>query len=114
MFQNLKLKHLQQFPMDFKLKLTLSKYSYLHLHIKENKERLKNIGEPKRSQSYLRLVAVPCAKKPEGVIALETDLRKTKKVYGAAYTKRIKKVKKLEQTVKTSQVRRRADIVVSD
>ncbi|GJY90193.1 hypothetical protein Tco_0505389 [Tanacetum coccineum] len=44
----------------------------------------------------------------------EGNLRQTKKVYGAAYTKLIKKVKKLEQTVKTSQVRRRANIVVSD
>ncbi|GJZ10673.1 hypothetical protein Tco_0545432 [Tanacetum coccineum] len=34
--------------------------------------------------------------------------------YGAAFTKLIKKVKKLEQTVKTSQAKRRANIVVSD
>ncbi|GJW75184.1 hypothetical protein Tco_0134554 [Tanacetum coccineum] len=37
----------------------------------------------------------------------------TKKVYGTAYTKFIMKVKKLEKTVKTSQARRRANIVVS-
>ncbi|GJZ16876.1 hypothetical protein Tco_0552999 [Tanacetum coccineum] len=48
------------------------------------------------------------------VLALETDLRQTKKVYGTAYTKLIMKVKKLEKTVKTSQARRRAKIVVSD
>ncbi|GKC62360.1 hypothetical protein Tco_1094958 [Tanacetum coccineum] len=36
------------------------------------------------------------------------------KIYGAAYTKLIMKVKKLEKTVKTSQARRRAKIVVSD
>ncbi|GJZ06041.1 hypothetical protein Tco_0539834 [Tanacetum coccineum] len=47
------------------------------------------------------------------VLALETDLRQTKKVYGTAYTKFIMKVKKLEKTVKTSQARRRANIVVS-
>ncbi|GJS76553.1 hypothetical protein Tco_0726434 [Tanacetum coccineum] len=34
--------------------------------------------------------------------------------YGAAYTRLIKKVKKLEKTVKSSQARRRAKIVVSD
>ncbi|GJU42147.1 hypothetical protein Tco_1195104 [Tanacetum coccineum] len=32
------------------------------------------------------------------VIAMKTDLRQTKKIYGAAYTKLIKKVKKLEKT----------------
>ncbi|GKE78085.1 hypothetical protein Tco_1544205 [Tanacetum coccineum] len=34
--------------MNLKLKLTLSKDSRLHLHIKENTERLKNIREPRR------------------------------------------------------------------
>nr|GEW37589.1 hypothetical protein [Tanacetum cinerariifolium] len=48
------------------------------------------------------------------VVALETDLKQTKKVYGAAYTKLIMKVKKLENTVKTSQAKRRAKSVVSD
>ncbi|GJY34801.1 hypothetical protein Tco_0419270 [Tanacetum coccineum] len=46
--------------------------------------------------------------------SLEADLKQTKQVYGAAYTKLIMKVKKLEKTVKTSQARRRAKIVVSD
>ncbi|GKD45781.1 hypothetical protein Tco_1270426 [Tanacetum coccineum] len=36
--------------------------------------------------------------KIDRVVALEKDLKKTKKVYGAAYTKLIKKVKKLEKT----------------
>ncbi|GJT92526.1 hypothetical protein Tco_1081371 [Tanacetum coccineum] len=48
------------------------------------------------------------------VLALETDLKQTNKVYGTAYTKLIMKVKKLEKTIKTSQARRRAKIVVSD
>nr|GEY14119.1 retrovirus-related Pol polyprotein from transposon TNT 1-94 [Tanacetum cinerariifolium] len=48
------------------------------------------------------------------VVALKTDLKQTKKVYGAAYTKLIMKVKKLEKTIKTSQARRKAKIVVSD
>nr|GEY43103.1 hypothetical protein [Tanacetum cinerariifolium]GEZ39321.1 hypothetical protein [Tanacetum cinerariifolium] len=47
------------------------------------------------------------------VLALETDLKQTKKVYGDAYTKLIMKVKKLEKIVKTSQARRKAKIVVS-
>nr|GEU42432.1 hypothetical protein [Tanacetum cinerariifolium] len=48
------------------------------------------------------------------VLALETDLKQTKKVYGDAHTKLIMKVKKLEKNVKTSQARRKAKIVVSD
>nr|GEW88842.1 hypothetical protein [Tanacetum cinerariifolium] len=48
------------------------------------------------------------------VVALETNLKQTKKVYGAAYTKLIMKVKILEKTVKTSQAKRRAKLVVSD
>ncbi|GJS51950.1 hypothetical protein Tco_0625312 [Tanacetum coccineum] len=45
---------------------------------------------------------------------LEVDLKQTKQVYGAAYTKLIMKVKKLEKTVKTSQARKREKIVVLD
>ncbi|GJX04480.1 hypothetical protein Tco_0190396 [Tanacetum coccineum] len=48
------------------------------------------------------------------VESLETDLKKTKKLYGVAYTKLIKKVKKLEKTAKSSQARRRDGIVISD
>nr|GEX36534.1 hypothetical protein [Tanacetum cinerariifolium] len=48
------------------------------------------------------------------VLALEIDLKQTKKVYGSAYTKLIMKVEKLEKTVKTSQARRKAKIVVSN
>ncbi|GJX53604.1 hypothetical protein Tco_0281973 [Tanacetum coccineum] len=48
------------------------------------------------------------------VVALETELQQTKKVYGIAFTKLIMKVKKLEKIVKSSKARRRAKIVVSD
>ncbi|GJR82480.1 hypothetical protein Tco_0153265 [Tanacetum coccineum] len=48
------------------------------------------------------------------VVALETDLQQTKKVYGTDFTKLIKKVKKLEKTIKTRQARRKARIVVFD
>ncbi|GJY44553.1 hypothetical protein Tco_0432766 [Tanacetum coccineum] len=37
------------------------------------------------------------------VVSLETDLQKTKKVYGAAYTKLIKKVKRLEDKLNKSR-----------
>ncbi|GJT60647.1 retrovirus-related pol polyprotein from transposon TNT 1-94 [Tanacetum coccineum] len=48
------------------------------------------------------------------VESLETELKQTKQTYGAAFTKLIKKVKKLEQTVKTCQARRRTNIIASD
>ncbi|GJW41388.1 hypothetical protein Tco_0067233 [Tanacetum coccineum] len=51
---------------------------------------------------------------PRKVESLETDLKQTKLTYGAAYTKLIKKVKKLENKVKSIQARRRARIIVSD
>ncbi|GJS59894.1 hypothetical protein Tco_0654678 [Tanacetum coccineum] len=47
-------------------------------------------------------------------VALETDLKQTKKTYVAAFTKLIKKVKTLEKTVKSSQARRKARLVVSN
>ncbi|GJS47248.1 putative ribonuclease H-like domain-containing protein [Tanacetum coccineum] len=48
------------------------------------------------------------------VLALETDLQQTKKVYSTTVTKLIMKVKRLEKIVKSSKARRRAKIVVSD
>nr|GEU85445.1 hypothetical protein [Tanacetum cinerariifolium] len=46
--------------------------------------------------------------------SLEADLKHTKQVYGAAYTKLILKVKKLEKISKTSRARRTTKIVVSN
>ncbi|GKE60112.1 hypothetical protein Tco_1510479 [Tanacetum coccineum] len=51
---------------------------------------------------------------PRKVESLEADLKQTKQVYGVAYTKLIKKVKKLERAAKSSQAKRKARIVVSD
>nr|GEU51076.1 hypothetical protein [Tanacetum cinerariifolium] len=48
------------------------------------------------------------------VESLETDLKQTKQIYGAAYTKLNKKVKRLEKIAKSSQARRRERIVVSN
>ncbi|GJX15605.1 hypothetical protein Tco_0216437 [Tanacetum coccineum] len=48
------------------------------------------------------------------VEVLENDLKQTKRVYGAAFTKLIKKVKTLEKTVKSSKARRKTNIVVYD
>ncbi|GKA36618.1 hypothetical protein Tco_0723183 [Tanacetum coccineum] len=50
----------------------------------------------------------------ERVTVLETDIQQTKKVYSSAITKLILRVKKLEKTVKTTKVRRRARVVLSE
>ncbi|GJS09023.1 hypothetical protein Tco_0365819 [Tanacetum coccineum] len=42
------------------------------------------------------------------------ELKQTKQTYSTALTKLIKRVKKLEQTIKTSQVKRRAKVMISD
>ncbi|GKE45017.1 hypothetical protein Tco_1472301 [Tanacetum coccineum] len=87
MFQNLKqhhfkLKHLQQFSINLKLKLTLRKYSHLYLHIIENTKRLKKNRRAKKvtelPQTSVPLdlgadeVAVLCAKKPWGGALTQT------------------------------------------
>ncbi|GJW05740.1 putative ribonuclease H-like domain-containing protein [Tanacetum coccineum] len=48
------------------------------------------------------------------VVALETDLTRTKKVYGTAFTKLIKKVKRLEKQDKLSKSKRKLSMVLSD
>ncbi|GJX33640.1 hypothetical protein Tco_0243495 [Tanacetum coccineum] len=62
----------------------------------------------------LHELTVLCTKLSNKVDSLETELKQTKQTYGAALTKLIKKVKKLGQTIKISQDRRRAKIVVLD
>ncbi|GJZ18915.1 hypothetical protein Tco_0555505 [Tanacetum coccineum] len=62
----------------------------------------------------LQELTVLCTTLSKKVESLEANLKQTKKVYGAAYTKLIKKVKKLEKTIMSNQARRRAKIVVSD
>ncbi|GKA37216.1 ribonuclease H-like domain-containing protein [Tanacetum coccineum] len=62
----------------------------------------------------LHELTVLCTKLSNKVESLETELKQTKQTYGAAFTKLIKKVKKLEQTVKTSQARRRTKNIASD
>ncbi|GKC36743.1 hypothetical protein Tco_1049127 [Tanacetum coccineum] len=75
--------------------------------------RLNTLGSDEGSMT-LQELTVLCTTLSKKVESLEVDLKQTKQVYGAAYTKLIMKVKKLEKTVKTSHSRRRAKIVVSD
>ncbi|GJY79326.1 hypothetical protein Tco_0485127 [Tanacetum coccineum] len=55
-----------------------------------------------------------CTSLSKKVESLESELKKTKQTYHAALTKLIKRVKKLEHTIKISQARRRAKVVISD
>ncbi|GJT37861.1 hypothetical protein Tco_0937726 [Tanacetum coccineum] len=75
--------------------------------------RVHSLGSDEGSLT-LNELTVLCTQFSTKVASLEEDLKKTKKVYGNAYTKLILKVKKLEKTVNTSQARRRAKIMVSD
>nr|GEW74388.1 hypothetical protein [Tanacetum cinerariifolium] len=62
----------------------------------------------------LQELMVLCTTLSQKVKSLEADLKQTKQVYRAAYTKLIIKVKELEKTVKTSKAERKVKIVVSD
>ncbi|GKB80103.1 hypothetical protein Tco_0946998 [Tanacetum coccineum] len=75
--------------------------------------KVNTLGSDEDSMT-LQELTVLCTTLSKKVESLEADLKQTKQVYGAAYTKLIIKVKKLENTVKTSHSRRRAKIVVSD
>nr|GEW93305.1 hypothetical protein [Tanacetum cinerariifolium] len=71
--------------------------------------RVNTLGRDEGSMSLQELTAL-CTTLSKRILALETDLRQTKKVYGTAYTKLIMKVKKLEKTVKSNQAKRRTKI----
>ncbi|GKC56316.1 hypothetical protein Tco_1083914, partial [Tanacetum coccineum] len=60
----------------------------------------------------LNELTVLCTTLFKKVETLETDLKQTKLAYGAAYTKLIMKVKKLEHKVKSSKARRKVSLVV--
>ncbi|GJU72735.1 hypothetical protein Tco_1264140 [Tanacetum coccineum] len=67
------------------------------------------IDEGSMTLQELMVFCITLSKKVE---SLETDLKQTKLTYGAAYIKLIKKVKKLENKVKSIQARRRARIII--
>ncbi|GKF64462.1 hypothetical protein Tco_0187910 [Tanacetum coccineum] len=62
----------------------------------------------------LNELTVLCTTLSKKVETLESDLKQTKLIYGAAYTKLIMKVKKLEHKVKSTKARRRVRLVISD
>ncbi|GKC43164.1 hypothetical protein Tco_1060886 [Tanacetum coccineum] len=74
---------------------------------------INTLGSDEGSMKLQELMVL-CTTLSKKVENLKADLKQTKQIYGAAYTKLIKKVKKLEKTVKSSHARRKARIVVSD
>ncbi|GKE99386.1 hypothetical protein Tco_0022737, partial [Tanacetum coccineum] len=62
----------------------------------------------------LHELTVLCPQLSNKVESLQTELKQTKQTYCAAFTKLIKKVKKLEHIVNTSQARRRTKIIAFD
>ncbi|GKA04110.1 hypothetical protein Tco_0676891 [Tanacetum coccineum] len=75
--------------------------------------RVHTLGSDEGSMT-LQELKVLCTTLSKKVECLEADLKQTKQVYSDAYTKLIMKVKRLENTVKTSHSRRRAKIVILD
>ncbi|GJR80067.1 hypothetical protein Tco_0150852, partial [Tanacetum coccineum] len=66
------------------------------------------------TEDGVRGITATIDRKVKKVESLESELKQTKQTYHAALTKLIKRVKKLEQTIKISQARRRAKVVISD
>ncbi|GJR86439.1 hypothetical protein Tco_0210450 [Tanacetum coccineum] len=66
------------------------------------------------NEDGVRGITATIDRKVKKVKSLESKLKQTKQTYNAALTKLIKRVKKLEQTIKTSEARRRAKVVISD
>ncbi|GJW72345.1 hypothetical protein Tco_0129262 [Tanacetum coccineum] len=75
--------------------------------------RVHSLGSDEGSMT-LNELTVLCITLSKKVETLEFDLKQTKLTYGAAYTKLIMKVKKLEHKVKSRKTRRRDRLVVSE
>ncbi|GJT80355.1 xylulose kinase-1 [Tanacetum coccineum] len=72
-----------------------------------------SVGRNEGSLSLNELTDL-CTSLSKKVEILESKLKQIKQTYNDALTKLIKRMKKLEQTIKTSQARRRAKVVISD
>ncbi|GJX43763.1 putative ribonuclease H-like domain-containing protein [Tanacetum coccineum] len=72
-----------------------------------------SLGSDEGSMTLNELMVI-CTTLSKKVETLESDLKQTKLTYGAAYTKLIMKVKKLEHKVKLRKARRSVRLVISD
>ncbi|GJZ56219.1 putative ribonuclease H-like domain-containing protein [Tanacetum coccineum] len=77
-------------------------------------EQLALMGAPETSPSRITSSPSLSPQHTPVITSLEAELAQTKQTYGTALTKLIKKVKNLEQTVKSTQAKRRFRIVASD
>ncbi|GKE38588.1 hypothetical protein Tco_1461993, partial [Tanacetum coccineum] len=75
--------------------------------------KVQSLGSDEGSLT-LNELTVLCATLSKKVEDLQSNLKQTKLTYGAAYTKLIMRVKKLEHKVKLRQSRRRTRVVISD
>ncbi|GJU91628.1 hypothetical protein Tco_1304051 [Tanacetum coccineum] len=75
--------------------------------------RVHSLGSDENSMT-LHELTVLCTTLSKKVESLESDLKHTKLTYGAAYTKLIINVKKLENIIKSSKARRRVRLIVSE
>ncbi|GJT46987.1 hypothetical protein Tco_0955702 [Tanacetum coccineum] len=75
--------------------------------------RVHSLGSDEGSMTLHELMIL-CTTLSKKVESLESDLKQTKLTYGAAYSKLIMKVKKLENRIKSSKARRRVRLVVSE
>ncbi|GJV46992.1 hypothetical protein Tco_1437204, partial [Tanacetum coccineum] len=75
--------------------------------------RVQSLGSNEGSLT-LNELTVLCTTLSKKVEDLQNDLKQTKLTYGAAYTKLIMRVKKLEHKVKASKSRRMARVIISD
>ncbi|GJU70783.1 putative ribonuclease H-like domain-containing protein [Tanacetum coccineum] len=75
--------------------------------------RVHSLGSDEGSMT-LHELTVLCTTLSKKVESLESALKQTKLTYGAAYSKLIMKVKKLENRIKSSKARRRVRLVVSE
>ncbi|GKA91252.1 hypothetical protein Tco_0813122, partial [Tanacetum coccineum] len=75
--------------------------------------RVHSHGSDEGSMTLNELMVL-CPTLSKKVETLEYDLKQTKLTYGAAYTKLIMKVKKLEHKVKSSKARRKVRLVISE
>nr|GEV82313.1 hypothetical protein [Tanacetum cinerariifolium] len=100
---------------DGKVKVVTEASVKRHLKLGDSDDKAASTGvDVRHGGAATTVISLDARQDSDRVVALETDLKQIKKVYGVSYTKLIMKVKKLEKTFKTSQSRRRAKIVVSD
>ncbi|GJR50733.1 hypothetical protein Tco_1401254 [Tanacetum coccineum] len=75
---------------------------------------LPRVHSLRSDEGSMTLLTVLCTTLSKKVESLESNLKQTKLAYGAAHTKLIMKVKKLENIIKSSKARRRVRLIVSE